>query len=290
MNYGLKNRIFFNKVTILGVGLIGASLALALKKKKLCGHITGYGRTEDNLRKAKKKKIIDSLELDLIKACADSDLIVFSSPVGSFINTAKKIKGSLKKGAIVTDVGSVKGTIVREMEALMPEGVSFVGGHPIAGSEKAGIDKAKANLFSGARCILTPTERTDKISLRMITGLWRKISASVTIMSPEEHDRVYAAVSHLPHIIAYALVNTITDINSAYLKFAGQGFKDTTRIAASSPELWRDICITNRENILWLLNRFKENLDELAGYLQRGETKAIEKKFKKAKESRENVR
>lgn len=280
----------FNKVTILGVGLIGASFALAMKKRGLCSHIAGYGRREDNLKKAMEMKIIDSFEVDASKACADSDLILFAIPVGQFTATAKKINSSFKKGAIVTDVGSVKGKLVRDMEALMPEGVSFVGGHPIAGSDRTGIDSATADLFAGARCILTPTEKTDKTVLKKITTLWESIGAIVSTLNTDEHDRIYAAVSHLPHIIAYAIVNTVDDINKSYLKFAGQGFKDTTRIAASSPELWRDISLMNRENILEFIELFKKNLDSLSGCLKKSDSEAIEKEFKKAKALREDVR
>lgn len=283
-------KLHFNKVTILGVGLIGASFALAFKKKNLCNQITGYGRRESNLKKAKELKIIDSFELDAAKACPDSDLVMFALPVGTFIETAKKIKSSLKKGAIVTDVGSVKGKLVRDMEALMPEGVNFVGGHPIAGSNKTGIDSASADLFSGAKCIITPTEKTDKNALNIIAELWKSFGSTVSILRPDEHDKIYAAVSHLPHIIAYAIVNTVADVNSSYLEFAGQGFKDTTRIAASSPELWRDICLMNRENLLELVELFKKNLDSLSRYLKESDSKALEKEFNKARTLREDVR
>lgn len=283
-------KLYFNKITILGVGLIGASFALAMKKRGLCSHIAGYGRREDNLKKAMEMKIIDSFGVDASKACADSDLVLFAIPVGQFTDTAKKINSSFKKGAIVTDVGSVKGKLVRDMEALMPEGVSFVGGHPIAGSDRTGIDSATADLFAGARCILTPTEKTDKAALKKITALWESIGAIVSTLNTDEHDRIYAAVSHLPHIIAYAIVNTVADINKSYLKFAGQGFKDTTRIAASSPELWRDISLMNRENILEFIEFFKKNLDSLGGCLKKSDSETIEKEFKKAKALREDVR
>lgn len=283
-------KIFFDKVTIIGVGLIGASLALALKKNRLCNYIIGCGRTENNLREAKIRKIIDLFKLDLNEACADSDLIVFSSPVGSFKNIAKKIRGSLKSGAIVTDVGSVKGNIVKEVESFMPDGIYFVGAHPIAGSEKTGIDNASADLFLGARCILTPTEKTDNTSFRKIACLWEKIGASVTVMSPTEHDIVYGAVSHFPHVVAYTIMNTVGGINKSYLKFAGRGFKDTTRIASSSPVLWRDICLMNRKNIIEFINEFRKNLNELSGHLKRQDANAIHKLFKKAKALRENVK
>jgi prephenate dehydrogenase len=155
-----SDNMFFNKITILGVGLIGASFAFAMKKYKFCKEVTGYGRGEGNLKKAQSKKIIDTFELDPVKACNDSDLILFATPVGSFIDIARKISGSLKKGTIVTDVGSVKGKLVYDMERFMPEGVFFVGGHPIAGSNLSGMDTASEEIFNGAKCIITPTENT----------------------------------------------------------------------------------------------------------------------------------
>ena len=282
--------IFFNKVTILGVGLIGASFALAMKKRGLCNHIIGCGRKENNLKKAVEMKIIDFFEIDASKACAGSDLVLFAIPAGQFTDTAKKIKGSFKKGSIVTDAGSVKGKLVRDMEALMPEGVSFVGGHPIAGSDRTGIETATADLFSGARCILTPTEKTDKAALKKVIELWEAIGSKVSTLDADEHDRIYAAVSHLPHVVAYAIVNTIAEINNSYLGYAGNGFKDTTRIAASSPELWRDISLMNRENILELIELLKKNLDKIGRHLKESDAEAVEKEFKKAKALRENVR
>lgn len=283
-------KIFFNRVTILGVGLIGASFALALKERGLCSHITGYGRKEKNLQRAKHIKIIDSYDLDAAKSCMDSDLILFSMPVGSFKGIARKINRVLKKGAIVTDVGSIKGKLVKDMEILMHGGVSFVGGHPIAGSDRSGIDSASANLFKGARCILTPTKKTDKKSLKIIKKLWEEFGARVTILDPEEHDRIYAAVSHFPHVIAYEIVNTVSHAGNFNFKFAGQGFKDTTRIAASSPELWSDIFLMNRGNILKLIERFKKNLDKFSGQLKKNDRQALMRELKMAKALRENVR
>jgi prephenate dehydrogenase len=281
--------LFFNKVTILGVGLIGASFALALKNHGLCREVIGYGRREENLKRAKEKKIIDIVELDPAKACKGSDLVLFATPVGIFIDLAKKITGSLKKNVIVTDVGSVKGKLVRDMEALMPDGVFFVGGHPVAGSDRSGIDAAAANIFNGAKCIISPTENTDKTALDSITSLWKTFGSIVNLINPEEHDRIYAAVSHLPHLIAYEIVNTVAAIDSSYLAFSGQGFKDSTRIASSHPELWRDICILNRENLLEYVEVFKKNLDKVSQYLRAYDSESLERDFKKARTLREGI-
>ncbi len=281
--------LFFDKVTILGVGLIGASFALALKNRGLCSEVVGFGRREENLNKAKGKKIIDVVELDAAKACKGSDLVLFATPVGIFIDLAKKITGSLKKNVIVTDVGSVKGKLVRDMEALMPDGVFFVGGHPIAGSDRSGIDTAAANIFNGAKCIISPTENTDKTALDSITSLWRTFGSVVKLINPDEHDRIYAAVSHLPHLIAYEMINTVAAIDSSYLAFSGQGFKDFTRIASSHPELWRDICILNRENLLEYVEIFKKNLDRVSQYLRAYDFESLERDFKKARTLREGI-
>lgn len=279
----------FRKVTIIGVGLIGASFALAMKKYKLCEYITGNGRRLENLQKAKEMKIIDSFEINPAKACDESDLILFATPVGSFLEIAEKIRGSLKSGAIVTDVGSVKGRLVNDMEALMPEGVSFVGGHPIAGSNRSGIETARAEIFMEAKCIITPTEKTSKSALDKVIFIWKTFGSIIELIDPEEHDRIYAAVSHLPHFIAYAIMNTVGDLDSSYLKYAGQGFMGTTRIASSSPELWRDICILNKENLLSIICIFKNNLERLSRYLRDSDSDSLEKEFIKARKLRESI-
>lgn len=278
-----------DKVAILGVGLIGASFALALRKYGLSEEIVGYGRKEENLRKAKERKIIDSFELDPAKACHDADLVVFATPVGIFIEIAKKIFHSLKKDTIVTDVGSVKGKLVHDMEALMPDGVFYIGGHPIAGSDRSGIDTAAAEIFAETKCIITPTQRTHRNALAKVIAVWEAFGSVITLIDPDEHDRVYAAVSHLPHILAYELVNTVADIDSSYLRFSGQGFSDTTRIASSHPELWRDICIYNRDNLLAYLDILRKNLDRVSQYLRASDAASLERDFHRARSLREGI-
>ncbi len=279
----------FKKVTILGVGLIGASFALAMRRYGVCNEVIGYGRREENLQKAKAKAIIDSFKLDPAEACDGSDLVLFATPVGSFIDITKRIRSSLKMGTIVTDVGSVKGKLVCDMEALMPAGVYFVGGHPVAGSELSGIDTATADIFNGAKCIITPTGNTDKIAIEKVIAIWKTFGSIVNLINPDEHDRIYASVSHLPHLIAYVIVNTVADINSSYLKFSGQGFMDSTRIASSHPELWRDICILNKDNILESIEVFKKNLDRVSQYLRAYDSESLERDFKKARTLREGI-
>ena len=282
-------KILFNRITILGVGLIGASFALALKKCGLCNEVIGYGRKEENLRKAKDLTIIDAFESDPARACSGSDLVLFATPVGSFIDIAARIRSSLHRGAIVTDVGSVKGNLVHTMEELMPEGVFFVGGHPIAGSNRSGIDTAEAEIFKGTKCIITPTGHTDKHALETVTAVWENLGSHVILISPNEHDKIYASVSHLPHLIAYEIVNTVADIDSSFLRFSGQGFMDTTRIASSSPELWRDICLLNKDNLLESLEIFKKNLERVSQYLRAYDSESLEKDFEKARALRDGI-
>ena len=279
----------FHKVTIFGVGLIGASFALAMKKHGLCDEITGHGRKIANLQSAKERGIIDSFDLDPLQACSGSDLVVFATPVGSFTGLLNGIRSSLKENSLITDVGSVKGRLVREMEAMTPEGIHFVGCHPIAGSDRSGIASATEGLFKGARCIVTPTEKTDREALAKITCLWQTFGSVITIMNPDEHDRIYAAVSHLPHLIAYEIVNTVAEMDSSYLAFSGQGFKDMTRIAASAPELWRDICISNRDFILESIEIFRHNLDRVSQYLRASDAESLEREFRKARTLREGI-
>lgn len=279
----------FNRITILGIGLLGASFALALKKNRLCSTITGYGRNRENLLEAKERNIIDSFETDPAAACREADLIMLSTPVGSFIELTKAISPALKKGAVLTDVGSVKGALAREIEKIIPKDVHYIGGHPIAGSDRSGIASANPELFRDAKCIITPTENSDPAALKKIQDIWKALGSDVLTLSPEEHDRVYAAVSHLPHLIAYALVNTVADMDKSYLDFSGKGFMDATRIASSSEELWNDICLLNRDNLVEALAVFKKNLDMLDQYLKTGNSDLLKAEFRKARVLRENI-
>jgi len=279
----------FNRVTILGVGLLGASFAMALKKNNLCGSITGCGRNRENLQRAQERGIIDSFEEDPAAACRDADLIMLSAPVGVFPGLTGLISPVLKNGAVLTDVGSVKGKLVREIENIIPRHVHYIGGHPIAGSDRSGIDSANAGLFINAKCIITPTENSDPDALEQITRLWKTLGSDVLTLSPEEHDRIYASVSHLPHLIAYALVNTVADLDRSYLDFSGKGFLDATRIASSSEELWKDICLLNRENLAEAIDVFQQNLEKLDQYLKTGNSDSLKNEFLRARTLRETI-
>lgn len=290
MSYELKNKLFFNKVSIIGVGLLGASFALALREKGLCKTIIGYGRSEENLKRAKERGIIDDYSLDVRKTCEDSDLILLSTPVGAFRDIAERIKDALKQGVLITDVGSVKGRLVHELESLMPDGVYYIGSHPIAGSDKSGIDDARADLFNNARCIITPTEKSNEPAKGKIISTWEAVGAKVEVIDPFTHDEIYAAVSHFPHIIAYSIVNAVGDIDSKYIGYAGKGFKDTTRIALSSPEMWRDISIFNKENLIRMIDVFRENLDKITKCLMENNASCIEGEFLRAQTLRKKLK
>jgi prephenate dehydrogenase len=279
----------FNRVTVLGVGLIGASFALALRERGLCGSVCGYGRKEENLVRARQRGIIDDYRLDAAQACADADLVLLSTPVGLFKTLAGEIRNALKKGAIVTDIGSIKGLLVHELEALMPEGVRYIGCHPIAGSDRSGIDEARADLFRGARCIITPTAKSDTEALQIISTIWKTLGAKTENMDAARHDEIYAAVSHLPHIVAYALVNTVGTSVSEQIEYAGPGFRDTTRIAMSSPELWRDVSLLNRENLLRLIDLLQDNLGIIKEHLEKCDAAGIEEQFSRAQALRKKL-
>lgn len=276
----------FKKTAILGAGLLGGSLALALRAKKLSKEISGFGRREKHLKKAKRKCIIDSYSLDPGEAVRGADLVVLATPVATFMELAKKIRPALLEDSIQMDLGSVKGSLVYELEKALPR---FVGCHPIAGGDRSGVLAANAALFKNVRCIITRTAATDEEAFQRVFRLWEKVGCRAELMDAMEHDRIYALMSHLPHLLAYALVNTVGEANPSYIEFAGPGFKDTSRIARSSPELWKDISLLNRDNILAFLDLFKRNLNELKALLEKGDAKALKEAFSRAQALREKI-
>jgi len=281
--------MLFEKTTIFGVGLIGASLALAMREKSLTKYVSGYGRTEANLKAAAQRGIIDFYELDPARACKDADLIVYATPVGAFKSLARATRGAMKNGAVVIDVGSVKGLLVQDMEDLMPGGVRYVPCHPIAGSERSGIETASAGLFEGRLCIITKTPKTDDGAFDKVSALWRALGSKLEVMDPDVHDSIFGLVSHLPHLAAYALVNAVADVDAGSMKYAGNGFKDATRIAASSPAIWRDICAFNSENLLRFLDILKANIEGLSLFIRESDFKGLEEAFKRASKLRKGI-
>jgi prephenate dehydrogenase len=225
-------------------------------------------------------------------AVKGADLVVLASPVGTFESVAREIGPHLKKGAILTDVGSVKGGLVSRIEKVLPSGIHFVPGHPIAGKEKFGVSEATDTLFRGAKCILTPTKKTDTAAVETVREMWTAAGAHVLLLDPDLHDRIFAAVSHMPHIAAFAMMCAVADLNTGtddYVNFSGAGFKDFTRIAASSPEIWRDICLMNRENVVEMLDRFLFSLNRLKRDLVAQDGNNLEKHLKIASDARRGL-
>jgi prephenate dehydrogenase len=281
--------IGFKNISIIGVGLIGSSFALSLRKHGFEGTITGIGRNKENLIRAKKLSIINSWTSSHESGVEDADLILLASPVNEFKGIIEKIRSNIKRGAIVTDVGSVKAEIISCLEPLMPEEVYFVGSHPIAGKETSGISAASNDLFNNAKCIITPGLNTDKEALSKVRRLWEAVGSETLIMSPEEHDFIFAAVSHLPHVVAYSLVNSIMEMDSNILYFGGKGLKDMTRIALSSPDLWQGICSFNRENLLKSLKYFSTSIAKITDIIEASDWEELQKEFMKGQKARQTL-
>jgi prephenate dehydrogenase len=276
----------FERVAVIGVGLIGGSFALALKKARLCGHVVGIGRSAANLQVAKERGIVDSVAVQ----AGDADLVLVATPVAQYPQVLASIAPQLKPSAIVMDAGSTKRDVVAAARAVLGAKISqFVPAHPIAGAEKSGAAAASADLFRGKRVVLAPLPENPAASLAAAEAAWTACGARVTRMSAEEHDAVFAAVSHLPHLLAYALVHEFAGRgNSAQLfGYAAGGFRDFTRIASSHPEMWRDICVANREPLLAELDRYAAKLRALRPLLEGGDGAALEKLFAEARAARE---
>lgn len=284
--------LMFRRMVVVGVGLIGASLALDARKRSLVGEIVGVGRGEENLKYAQRQGIIDRYVTAESDIPEDTDLLMLATPVGTTVALAKAFLPVLRPGCIVSDVGSVKAEIVRAMEKLLPSTIPFVGGHPIAGGEQWGARASRAGLFAHHRCILTPTKRTDLAALRKVASLWRKVGAKVELMDPETHDRILGVISHLPHVLVYALVNTLmqTQVRGVDLKsYCAGGFKDFTRIASSRPELWRDICLMNRRAVGQSLGHYIEHLEQLKRWIENGKGSLLEREFAQANQARAEI-
>ena len=280
----------FNKICIYGVGLIGGSLALAYKKSNPDVKIIGTGRNEANLQQAKTLGVIDSFSTDLSQALDGVDLLVFAVPVGSMEIAFKNIKPHLTDSMLLTDVGSTKGNVVACADKILDRFANnFVPGHPIAGIEKSGVAAAFAELFEQRRVILTPTEITDSNATKRITALWQACGAEVVEMPVEHHDEVLAATSHLPHMLAFSLVDTLSKLNDKQevFKYAAGGFRDFTRIASSSPEMWQDICLANAGALVEVIEKFQTDLSALTKAIESGDKNTILNIFNRAKNARD---
>ncbi|MGI2034933.1 prephenate/arogenate dehydrogenase family protein [Rhizobium panacihumi] len=259
----------FNRIALIGIGLIGSSIARDVKQLGLANEVVISSRSTETLKRAEELELGTHYVSSAAEAVKDADLVIVSVPVGSSGAVAEQIAPNLKPGAILTDVGSTKASVIAQMAPFVPEGVHFIPGHPLAGTEKSGPDAGFAGLFRDRWCIFTPLPDTDAQALEKLKAFWIALGSRVDDMDPQHHDKVLAIVSHLPHIIAYNIVGTADDLEtvteSEVIKYSASGFRDFTRLAASDPTMWRDICLHNKEAILEMLARFSEDL----AYLQR---------------------
>lgn len=281
----------WNKIILVGVGLLGGSLGLALRRRKLAKEIAGYVRREASIKECERAGATDYATTDLLAAVSGADLVVLCTPLAQMKSLVQQMRPALKRGAIVTDVGSVKASVVKEVQALIHKsGAHFVGSHPMAGGEKQGVLAARAELFEGAVCVVTPTRKTNPAALRKVEGLWKDVGARLLRTTPDEHDALVSRSSHLPHLVAATLANLVLDpkLPKEQAKLCATGFRDTTRIASGSPEMWRDIALTNRKQIGRALTGFIAELNKFQSALKRGDAKAIAKFFETAKQRRDN--
>ncbi|MEC4677885.1 MAG: prephenate dehydrogenase/arogenate dehydrogenase family protein [Nitrospirota bacterium] len=284
--------MLFKQITIIGVGLIGGSLGLALKKKKNIKTIVGYGRRRGALHKAVTINAIDRYCLTLSKAVKDAELVLLATPVGTFESLCRLIGPHLQPGTIVTDAGSVKGDFVEKLSALLPEDVHFVGGHPIAGREKSGIMAATGVLYKGCRVILTPNIKTNRDALCKVAALWTSVGANVSEADPYDHDRILSFVSHLPHVVAYALMETLMHpciSGLSPVEYSAGGLRDFTRIAASSPEMWRDIFLSNKKSIIESIDTYQETIETIKKKILSDDGEGLVEIFKRANDIREQA-
>lgn len=285
--------VIFDKIAIIGLGLIGSSIGHAVKRAGLASHIAGYARTQETRATALELGFVDSVHDTAAAAVADADLTLVCVPVGLSGPVTAEFAAALKPGSILSDVGSVKRAVITAMSAHVPAGVHFIPGHPIAGTEHSGPSAGFATLFDGRWCILTPLADTDADALQKLRAFWEGCGSMVDQMTPEHHDQVLAITSHLPQLIAYNIVGTVTeleeDTQSEVTKFSASGFRDFTRLAASDPVMWRDICIANRDAILEMLGRFTEDLTALQRSIRRGDADKLHALFSRTRDMRRKI-
>jgi prephenate dehydrogenase len=281
----------FRKITIIGVGLLGGSIGLAARKRRVAGEIAGFVRREKTIAECEKFGATDFATTDLLAAVSNADLIILCTPLSQMRPLAEQMLPALKRGAIVTDVGSVKAGVVRELESLVAKaGAHFVGSHPMAGAERTGVAAARENLFENAVCVVTPTKKSNKPALEKVGRFWKSIGARVLKLDAAQHDLLVSRSSHLPHVVAATLANLV--LNPVQPKsqaaLCATGFRDTTRIASGSPEMWRDIALANRKNLSRSVDGFIAELQKFQRVLKRADAKAVSGLFESAKSRRDN--
>jgi len=289
----MKPQLMFNRVALIGIGLIGSSISHAARRRGLAKEIVGSARTKSTVDTALKLGLISKGYESAAEAAAGADLVILSVPVGACGPITAKIAPHLAPGAILTDVGSVKAQVVRDMAPHVPQGVHFVPGHPIAGTEQSGPEAGFAELFDGRWTILTPTPDTDAAAVAKLKAFWEGLGAKVETMDAAHHDMVLAITSHLPHLIAYNIVNTAEHLervtDKEVIKFSAGGFRDFTRIAASDPTMWRDIFLGNRDGVMEMLRRFSDDLDELKRAIEAGDGETLFRRFTDARTIRRGI-
>lgn len=283
----------FKQVTIIGFGLIGSSLARAIRENNLAGKIICADASRDVCEKVLQLKIADDVTTDLAKGVKGSDLVILCVPVGAMGAVAEKIVPALEKDAIVTDVGSVKTAVVKSVGSLMPARVHFVPAHPIAGTEHSGPESGFAALFKNRWCIVTPLANTATQAVEKVVKLWEGCGSNIELMNPDHHDLVLGITSHLPHLIAYTIVGTATtleeDLKGEVIKFSASGFRDFTRIAASDPVMWRDVFLNNKDAVLEVLQRFTEDLTALQKAIRKQDGDYLYQTFKRTRDIRRAI-
>ncbi len=285
--------VVFEKMALIGVGLIGSSIAQAARLKGAVNHIAIATRHQETLDQARSINIGDSYTTNAIKAVEDADLVILCTPVGAFESVVRQIAPALKRGAILTDVGSVKEHVHKVVGPLVPEGVHFVPGHPMAGTEHSGPLSGFPSLFERRWCILTPEAGTAPQAVENLSAFWRALGSDIEMMDCAHHDLVVAITSHVPHLVAYNIVGTVDDMEtvskSEVIKFSAGGFRDFTRIAASDPVMWRDVFLTNRDAVLEMLGRFLEDLSVLQRAIRVGDGKGLEALFTRTRAIRRSI-
>jgi prephenate dehydrogenase len=280
----------FRKITLVGVGLLGGSLGLAIKQRRLAARVEGYVRRSASVTECTQMGVADLVTQDLTQAVAEADLVVFCTPLAQMRGLTEQMLPALKPGALVTDVGSVKGIVVKELEPLVAgAGGHFIGSHPMAGAEKMGVSAARVDLFDRALCVVTPTAKTSPATVQAMEQFWQALGARTLRLTPEVHDELASRASHLPHIVAAELANYV--LSPVHAKeqalLCANGFRDTTRIASGSPEMWRDSALANRHNLGRILGVFIEDLQEFRVALEHGDSQSITEFFEKAKQRRD---
>jgi len=284
--------MMIERLAIIGVGLIGGSLSLALKQAGAVKHVIGCGRNLQNLQKGVEIGVIDSFETSVADAIKSADMVVVAVPLGAMGSVFAQISNNIGKDAVITDVGSAKGSVVKMAKSTLGANFSqFVPGHPIAGNEKSGVEAGFATLYQNRRVILTPVDETDKNATQRVETMWKQCGASIEYLGIEHHDVVLAATSHLPHMLAYAMVNYLSSLNEhdEIFRYAAGGFRDFTRIASSDPVMWRDVCLSNGDALLKFIEGYKGELDMISAAIKANDADALLKLFGKAKSERDSL-